>query len=116
MVKGTNSFVNEKDIKNEYDQAVEITPWMASAAIESLHENGIETIGSEAFSFCPINSLIIPSSVSLIGLYPMRSCLKLKSIEVDPLNPFFKSEEGVLFDFDKTTLIQYPEVLLILIL
>ena len=33
-----------KDIKNEYDQAVEITPWLASAAIKSLNEIGIETI------------------------------------------------------------------------
>ena len=35
-------------------------------------------------------------------------CTSLTSIEVDPANTAFSSEEGVLFNKDKTILIQYP--------
>lgn len=53
------------------------------------------------------SSYTIPDSVKEIKVSAFE-CLSLKSITVSPNNTKFSSEEGVLFDKDKTTLIKYP--------
>jgi hypothetical protein len=68
----------------------------------------VTSIGSFAFYGCiPLSSIIIPSSVTSIGSYVFTNC-NLVSIYVEPLNAMFSSEDGVLFNKDKTTLLQYP--------
>ena len=54
------------------------------------------------------SSYTIPDSVKEIEVSAFNECSSLKSITVSPNNTKFGSEEGVLFDKDKTTLIKYP--------
>ncbi|MBR4248529.1 MAG: leucine-rich repeat domain-containing protein [Verrucomicrobia bacterium] len=54
------------------------------------------------------SSYIIPDSVKEIEVSAFNECSSLTSITVNPSNTKFSSEEGVLFDKDKTTLIKYP--------
>ena len=94
--------------------------------------NSVELIDSSVFNGCSsLTSIAIPDSVELIGssvfsgcssletvtigngvanLYDstFMECPALKSIEVDKDNAFYCSEDGVLFNKDKTVLISYP--------
>ena len=71
--------------------------------------DSVTTIGDDAFSVCSgLTSVTIPDSVTTIGESPFFSCTSLTKITVDPDNENFASEDGVLFNKQKTKLIQYP--------
>ena len=71
--------------------------------------NSLEEIRSEAFEECrSLTSITIPASVRLIGTEPFDDCRNLKEIKVASGNKFFRSQDGVLFNYDKTKLVQYP--------
>ena len=72
--------------------------------------NGVRTIGEEAFSFCQnLESVTIPSSVTSIGCGAFAPCRSLPKIIVDSDNvAYLNDSNGVLFDKNKTVLIQYP--------
>jgi hypothetical protein len=71
--------------------------------------DSITVIGDHAFSGCDgLTSVTIPAGVTAIGDGVWNSCNDLTSITVDSNNPNYSSEAGVLFDKNKTTLIQCP--------
>ncbi len=72
--------------------------------------DSVTTIGDYAFYDCKsLTSITIPDSVTTIGDYAFAYCDSLTSITVDSNNKSYSSDEyGVLFNKDKTTLIQYP--------
>lgn len=71
--------------------------------------NGVKSIGYHAFANCDkLKNVTIPSSVTSIGSSAFADCSGLKSINVDPKNVSYISENGVLFNYDKTILLQYP--------
>jgi len=72
--------------------------------------NSVTTIGGSAFEHCTgLVTATIPASVTQIGEHQAFSdCPSLLAITVDPANNFYSSLDGVLFNKDKTTLIQYP--------
>ena len=99
-------------------------------------KDGTETIGEQAFAFgkdvcMGLTSIEIPESVKYIGDNVFERCWSLKSvtipknvnkisneafydcsltdINVDENNPYYSSENGVLFNKDKSTLIRCPQ-------
>jgi len=71
--------------------------------------NSVISIGRAAFSGCTyLTSVTIPKSVSNIGDYAFYTCTFLRSICVDAVNTHFASSNGVLFNYTKDVLIQYP--------
>ncbi|GHV10413.1 hypothetical protein FACS1894162_4340 [Bacteroidia bacterium] len=71
--------------------------------------NSVTSIGAGAFSrFDALTSVTIPSSVKAIGKDAFSQCRSLTSITVDAANPSYSSQDGILFNKNKTTLIQYP--------
>jgi len=69
----------------------------------------VTSIEVGAFDYCPgLTSVTIPSSVTSIGPSEFADCTGLTSITVSPQNPAYSSVNGVLFNQNGTTLIQYP--------
>ncbi len=70
----------------------------------------VTTIGSNAFRGCSALNLVeIPKNVTTIGEAAFVKCSALTSINVATDNTSYSSENDVLFNKDKTTLICYPQ-------
>jgi hypothetical protein len=69
---------------------------------------GVTSIGSAAFLGCAMISVTIPNSVTNIGVAVFSYCANLGAISVDALNSAYSSVAGVLFNTNKTVLIQFP--------
>lgn len=87
--------------------------------------NSVKIIGDYAFSSCKsLTSIIIPNSVTSIGVhisllkkfsdsvnnigYMFSGCSSLTSINVEKDNKYFSSQDGILFNKDKSKLLCYP--------
>ena len=72
--------------------------------------NSVETIDKMAFYFCAnVKTMHIPASLTDIGQDALSTCIGLTTITVDENNPAYSSDEnGILFNKDKTALLQYP--------
>jgi len=71
--------------------------------------NSVTEIGYYAFYGCiGLTSIIIPNSVTEIECGAFSGCTELNDITVHPDNTVYASDNGVLFNKDKTKLILYP--------
>lgn len=69
----------------------------------------VSRIGMIAFLNCVhLPSIVIPASVTFIGDAALSNCHSLTSISVAPGNPAFSSDDGVLFNQNRTMLVAYP--------
>ena len=69
----------------------------------------LTSIGIYAFYNCrSLTSITLPASVTSIGDYAFSMCNSLSAINVDTDNTSFCSEDGVLFNFNKTVIRAYP--------
>ena len=70
---------------------------------------GVATIGSYAFERCSsLTAVTIPASAINIGVWVFDYCSALTAIHVAEDNTAYSSEDGVLFNKDKTKLVCYP--------
>lgn len=83
---------------------------------------GVTKIGSGAFKYCTsLTNVEIPSTITELNdtlhigdkaYYPndiFSGCINLTNINVDTSNQNYASEDGVLFNKEKTEIIKYPE-------
>ncbi|MBQ8606035.1 MAG: leucine-rich repeat protein [Clostridia bacterium] len=69
--------------------------------------DSVEIIGRQAFAFSSFANVNIPASVTYMADSAFDGDL-LSNITVDANNKFYSSQQGVLFNKDKTELISYP--------
>ena len=82
--------------------------WCSQLTAVTIPE-GVATIGSYAFERCSsITEVNIPASAINIGVWVFDYCSALTAIHVAEGNTAYSSEDGVLFNKDKTTLECYP--------
>jgi hypothetical protein len=71
--------------------------------------DSIVSIGQEAFEYCGnLTNVTLGAGVTNIGYHAFNSCSQLVTFTVAADNPAFSSLDGVLFDRNQATLIQYP--------
>lgn len=71
--------------------------------------NCVMSIGNYAFGNCSnLTSITIPTNVASIGDEAFRFCGSLTAINVSGENVNYTSENGILYDKNKRTLIQCP--------
>ena len=69
----------------------------------------ITSIGESAFSDCyELTQVTIPTNTTNIGEWAFGYCDKLTTINVEESNTSYTSINGILFNKDKSALIQYP--------
>lgn len=80
------------------------------SALTSIEFPGsLTSIRNYAFIGCnSLTSIEIPNTLTSIGATAFRNCLGLASIDVATDNPNYSSLDGILFNKEQTTLIQYP--------
>jgi len=72
--------------------------------------NSVTSIGSGAFANCSsLITISLPNSVASIGDNAFIFCTNMTSIEVESENDIYTSDNGVLIDKSKGTLVRYPE-------
>lgn len=89
--------------------------WSAFAGCSSLTylnlPEKLTTIGNNAFQNCGFSKLVIPPHTTNIGEGAFFHCDKLEEISIEGQNNNFVTEDGVLFNSDKSKLILYPSLL-----
>ena len=71
--------------------------------------NSVTSIGNNAFQRCGgLTSVEIPNSVTSIGGSCFSNCNNLAEIIVDSGNMYYTSEDGVLYNKDMSTIINFP--------
>jgi hypothetical protein len=71
--------------------------------------DSVTSIGVQAFISCgSLTNVTVGSGVSSIGDQAFANCASLITITVDPANPYYSSANGVLFDENQDTLIEFP--------
>ena len=81
-------------------------PWKTPSFTAVTLDNDLTSISPYAFYGKSISTINIPASVTTIGTFAFGNCTSLTAITVEGSN--FSSENGVLYNNDKTTLICYP--------
>lgn len=71
--------------------------------------DGVVSIGNYAFNGCTkLTSMEIPDSVTSIGNFAFLDCTDLTGINVDIGNTAYCSENGVLYNKEKTEIMRFP--------
>ena len=71
--------------------------------------DSLTSIGTAAFTNCSsLTSIKIPKNLTTIDDFAFDNCSNLSEFIVDPKNPSFSSEDGVLFDKNMETLLTCP--------
>ena len=73
-------------------------------------EEGVSSVGSRAFAFCPaLQSIILPASLKTIDPQAFMGSANLTSIQVASGNAAYCSDNGALLTKDKTRLVIVPD-------
>lgn len=70
--------------------------------------SSVTEIGPQAFDQSLLNHVTVPSNVKNLENMPFVNCVNLEAIQINDDNTEYFSDDGVLYDKNKTKLIQYP--------
>lgn len=89
---------------------------IAPHAFESCRElpevtipDSVVGIGSHAFNHSGLTNVLLSRNIESLGTGAFRSCSYLCQFVVEPGNSFYSSLDGVLYNWESTVLIQFPD-------
>ena len=113
-LQGISEMYVEFDYYTNEDGGVEIQGYIGGGSELVIPEmigdkpvTKIVSLGSSSAN-SGLEKLVLPKTVEKISASALSNCKSLKEIVVDENNPNFATENGVLFNKDKTVLICYP--------
>ena len=110
---GREAFANCKKLRNlilgNSVKTIGLSAFSGCTALTNvIIPDSVINIGIHAFSDTGLTSIVIPDSVETIGDLAFCNCRSLTGISVGENNKNYSSADGVLFNKDKTVIIQYP--------
>lgn len=88
---------------------IERSAFASTALLEVVIPQNVTSIGGSAFSGCKkLTKITIHNKVKEIEDAAFSNCTSLQTFDLANDNPYFTVVDGVLFNKDKTILIQYP--------
>ena len=103
-ISGKEGFVIPDTVKEIESRAFAYCTGLLSVVLP----DSVKAIRRGAFNCCTgLAYVYIPASVCEIDEYAFSGCTALSNITVHPDNPFFTSENGNLYNKDKTVLLKY---------
>ncbi|MCR5664469.1 MAG: leucine-rich repeat protein [Oscillospiraceae bacterium] len=110
---GSGNFIGNEELEQAtLPSTLESIGFAAFANCKSLTNinfpEGLLTIGDEAFHECGLISVSLPASLTEIGLSAFGYCRDVTSYSVAAGSTAFSSENGILYNKDRTTLRYYP--------
>lgn len=114
--KDVKTLIKVPDTRSSYTFPATVTSFLGGAfqgnknitAIDL--PDSIKTIPHHAFQDCSaLKSFHIPANIVFIGISAFMRCSAMESFHVEERNKNFSSQDGVLYNFDKTILIKCPE-------
>lgn len=107
-------FAAECRIKGNRDQTCTITGYRGDESVLVIPSNIqgylVTAIGERAFSWSEnLTTVHIPKSITSIDGSAFLGCSSLQKFLVDPKNPAFTQEQGILFNKTRTLIHTYPE-------
>ncbi len=76
--------------------------------LKELIAPGVKEIGKEAFAASGIEDVVLPDRLELLDQSAFTDCEELKSFTISEDNQYFSTQDGVLFNKDKTELLRFP--------
>ena len=85
--------------------------WFCTGLEKIFLPNSVTSIGESAFYHSGLKTFIIPEQVTtdIISKKVFEGCNNLSEMNVVDSNPFFSSQDGILFNKEKTILLLYPQ-------
>ena len=78
-------------------------------ALTEINLLGVTSIGDQVFLGCTaLKKLQLPATLASVGFSIVDFCTKLVAISVDPANPNFTTQDGILYSKDMTAIYDYP--------
>ena len=68
----------------------------------------VESINFDVFGSLQLSAITINSKIEEINIWGLKYSKTIKDVNVSPENPAYSSEDGILFNKDKTTLLYCP--------
>ena len=103
------------EVISETDKTAEIVSYTGSGGEvdipEELDGYRIISLGESVFGYdlnTTVEKLVIPASIESISPMTVLFLIACSEFEVDSNNASYSSEDGVLFNYDKTEIIRYP--------
>lgn len=103
------TYCSEAGVLLSKDKSILIAHPVGKKTAEYSIPHGVTAIEFDAFGNCPqLKKIEVPHSVEEISIETFDQCLALSVINIDSENPVYSSENGVLFNREKTLLIKCP--------
>jgi hypothetical protein len=105
---GNNNYISENDVLYNKAKTTLVKYPAGKTGSTFTIPDSVTSIRESAFEYCTsLTSITIPDSVTSIGS-AFNGCTSLTAINVAPDNNNYISENGVLYNKAKTTLVKYP--------